>query len=80
VHEANGGHHGQKPRMTLDVIAEVKDTYGLTVQNMRDTLDIRLSDLTASTLPGPCRILGSAGRRRRETGRTVPTMSRRASG
>jgi VWFA-related protein len=37
-------------RMTLDVIVEVKDDYGLTQQNMRDKLDIKLTDQTAGQL------------------------------
>ena len=37
-------------RMTLDIIAEVKDDYGITQQNMRDKLDIRLTDQDAAQL------------------------------
>jgi VWFA-related protein len=35
-------------RTVIDFIGEVKDDYGITVQNVRDKLDIRLSDDTAS--------------------------------
>jgi VWFA-related protein len=37
-------------RMTLDVIVEVKDDYGFTQQNMRDKLDIPLTNQTAAQL------------------------------
>jgi VWFA-related protein len=37
-------------RMTLDVITEVKNEYSYTEQNMRDKLDIRLTDRTAAQL------------------------------
>jgi hypothetical protein len=37
-------------RTQLDVIGEVKDDFGLTVQNVRDRLDIRLDEQTASQL------------------------------
>jgi VWFA-related protein len=37
-------------RLTLDVIAEIKDEYGLTQGNMRDKIEIRLTDQTASLL------------------------------
>jgi VWFA-related protein len=38
------------PRTVIDFIGEVKDDYGITVQNVRDKLDIKLSDDTASQL------------------------------
>jgi VWFA-related protein len=37
-------------RTLLDFIGEVKDDYGVTIQNVRDKLDIRVSDRTASEL------------------------------
>jgi VWFA-related protein len=37
-------------RTQIDFIGEVKDDYGITIQNVRDGLDIRLSDETASQL------------------------------
>jgi VWFA-related protein len=37
-------------RTVIDFIGEVKDDYGITVQNVRDKLDIKLSDDTASQL------------------------------
>jgi len=37
-------------RTTLDFIVEVKDDYGFTQQNLRDKLDIRLTDKTAAQL------------------------------
>ncbi|MGH9147134.1 MAG: VWA domain-containing protein, partial [Vicinamibacterales bacterium] len=37
-------------RTVIDFIGEVKDDYGVTHQNVRDKLDIRLSDETASQL------------------------------
>jgi VWFA-related protein len=37
-------------RTTLDFIGEVKDEYGITMQNVRDRLDIKLSDDTAAQL------------------------------
>jgi len=37
-------------RTLIDLIGEVKDDYGVTVQNVRDKLDIKLSDDTASQL------------------------------
>src|SRR5204863_6144802 len=37
-------------RTTLDFIGEIKDEYGITIQNVRDKLDIKLSDDTASQL------------------------------
>jgi VWFA-related protein len=37
-------------RTEIDLIGEVKDDYGITMQNVRDRLDIRLSDETASQL------------------------------
>src|SRR4051812_33909680 len=36
------------PRTVIDFIGEVKDDYGITVQNVRDKLDIRLSGDTAA--------------------------------
>jgi VWFA-related protein len=39
-------------RTLIDVIGEVKDNYGYTIQNVRDKLDIRLSEDTASQLIG----------------------------
>ena len=35
------------PRTLIDFIGEVKDDYGITIQNVRDKLDIKLSDDTA---------------------------------
>jgi VWFA-related protein len=37
-------------RTLIDFIGEVKDNYGYTIQNVRDKLDIRLSEETASQL------------------------------
>jgi VWFA-related protein len=37
-------------RTLIDFIGEVKDEYGITVQNVRDKLDIKLSDETAAQL------------------------------
>jgi VWFA-related protein len=37
-------------RTVIDFIGEVKDEYGITVQNVRDKLDIKLSDDTAGQL------------------------------
>jgi hypothetical protein len=37
-------------RTLIDVIGEVKDNYGYTMQNVRDKLDIKLSEETASQL------------------------------
>jgi len=37
-------------RTTLDFIGEVKDEYGITIQNVRDKLDIKLTDETAAQL------------------------------
>jgi VWFA-related protein len=37
-------------RTTLDFIGEVKDEYGVTIQNVRDKLDIKLNDETAAAL------------------------------
>src|SRR3954468_4980655 len=37
-------------RTRLDFIGEVKDEYGVTMQNVRDKLDVKLSDQTASEL------------------------------
>jgi len=37
-------------RTLIDFIGEVKDDYGVTIQNVRDKLDIKLSDETASQL------------------------------
>jgi hypothetical protein len=41
---------GGASRTVIDLIAEVKDDYGVTIQNVRDRLDIRLSDQTAAEL------------------------------
>jgi hypothetical protein len=41
---------GGAQRTVIDFIGEVKDDYGITIQNVRDKLDIRLSDSTASQL------------------------------
>ena len=38
------------PRTVIDFIGEVKDEYGITVQNVRDKLDIKLNDDTAAQL------------------------------
>jgi VWFA-related protein len=38
------------PRTLIDFIGEIKDDYGITVQNVRDKLDIKLSDDTAAQL------------------------------
>ncbi|NLV29662.1 MAG: VWA domain-containing protein [Acidobacteria bacterium] len=43
-----GGHE----RTRLDFIGEIKDEYGITVTNVRDKVDIRLSDATAAELAG----------------------------
>ena len=37
-------------RMTLDVIVEVKDEFGLTQQNMRDKIEVSLTEKTAAQL------------------------------
>lgn len=37
-------------RTLIDFIGEVKDDYGITIQNVRDKLDIKLSDETAAQL------------------------------
>src|SRR4029077_15659799 len=37
-------------RTEIDFIGEVKDDYGITIQNVRDKLDIKLSDETAAQL------------------------------
>jgi VWFA-related protein len=37
-------------RMTLDVIVEVKDDYGITQQNMRDKVDVSVTDRSAQQL------------------------------
>jgi VWFA-related protein len=37
-------------RTLIDFIGEVKDDYGITVQNVRDRLDVKLSDETAAQL------------------------------
>ena len=37
-------------RTLIDFIGEVKDEYGVTVQNVRDKLDLKLSDATAAQL------------------------------
>jgi VWFA-related protein len=41
---------GGAPRTVIDFIGEVKDDYGITIQNVRDKLDIRLNADTASQL------------------------------
>ena len=41
---------GGASRTLIDFIGEVKDDYGITIQNVRDKLDIRLSDETAAEL------------------------------
>ncbi len=41
---------GGATRTSLDVIGEVKDDFGVTQQNVRDKLDIRLDDATAAQL------------------------------
>jgi len=38
------------PRTVIDLIGEVKDDFGITVQNVRDKLDIKLTDDTAVQL------------------------------
>src|SRR4051812_3920016 len=38
------------PRTVIDFIGEVKDSYGITVQNVRDKLDMKLSEDTAAQL------------------------------
>jgi VWFA-related protein len=42
--------HGGAARTVIDFIGEVKDDYGITIQNVRDKLDIKLSDDTAAQL------------------------------
>jgi VWFA-related protein len=42
--------HGGAQRTVIDFIGEVKDDYGYTIQNVRDKLDIKLSDETAVQL------------------------------
>src|SRR4051812_1924283 len=42
--------HRGAPRTVIDVIGEVKDEYGITVQNVRDKLEIKLTDDTAARL------------------------------
>jgi hypothetical protein len=41
---------GGADRTRIDFIAEIKDSFGTTVQNMRDKVDIKLSGATASEL------------------------------
>ena len=41
---------GGAERTLLDFIGEVKDNYGTTIQNVRDKVDIKLSDATAAEL------------------------------
>src|SRR4029077_2342221 len=41
---------GGARRTLIDFIGEVKDDYGVTIQNVRDKLDIKLSDETAAQL------------------------------
>ena len=50
-------------RTQIDFIGEIKDDYGITIQNVRDKLDIRLSDETAAQL--------ARGRSSTETGFTL---------
>jgi hypothetical protein len=38
------------PRTLIDLIGEVKDSYGITVQNVRDKLDMKLTEETAAQL------------------------------
>ena len=57
---------GGAQRTLIDFIGEVKDDYGITIQNVRDKLDIKLSDETAAELaqasdPVPDRIHAAAG-------------------
>ena len=42
--------HGGAEHTLLDFIGEIKDEFGATVSNMRDKVDIRLSDATAAEL------------------------------
>jgi VWFA-related protein len=41
---------GGANRTVIDFLGEVKDDYGVTIQNVRDKLDIRLTDQTAAEL------------------------------
>jgi len=41
---------GGAARTEIDFIGEVKDDYGITIQNVRDKLDMKLSDQTAAEL------------------------------
>jgi VWFA-related protein len=41
---------GGASRTVIDFMAEVKDDYGITIQNVRDKLDIKLDDQTAAEL------------------------------
>ena len=41
---------GGATRTLIDFIGEVKDDYGITIQNVRDKLDIKISDATAAQL------------------------------
>jgi VWFA-related protein len=41
---------GGAQRTVIDFIGEIKDEYGITIQNVRDKLDIKLSDETAAQL------------------------------
>src|SRR6266705_5250971 len=41
---------GGAERTLIDFIGEVKDEYGTTIQNVRDKVDIKLSDATAAEL------------------------------
>jgi VWFA-related protein len=43
-------HRRGAARTVIDFIGEIKDDYGITVQNVRDRLDIKLSDDTAAQL------------------------------
>ena len=38
------------PRTSIDFIGEIKDEYGITIQNIRDSISIRLSDADAEQL------------------------------
>src|SRR5438128_6002746 len=42
--------HGGAQRTVIDFIGEVKDDYGYTIQNVRDKLEIKLSEETAVQL------------------------------
>ena len=42
--------HGGAERTVIDFIGEIKDEYGTTIQNIRDKVDIKISDETAAQL------------------------------